>query len=363
MSIDSFDGDPDLLNCQNGVVDLRTGKLEKHSYTQRFTYCIPVPYAKTAYTEWLNYLQGVVGGGQVVLDYLQMAVGYSLTGHTREEILFYLFGPTRSGKGTFAETIMALLPSPISTMVDFNSFTTKREGDVSNFDLAPLKPSRLIFASESNRHQSLNPAKVKQLTGGDQIRACFKHRDFFAYRPQFKVWMMSNYPVNGDPEDDALWGRVRVIEFPNSFLGKEDKSKKALLKTPDVMAGVLYWAVEGAIQWYALGAQGLSTPAPIEKVTKLQRTDLDYVQQWLDECTDDDEESWVANEHVMASYSEWCRNNNVQHPKGPKALAQSLQAKGYHPAQIKKVGGKTKRGVGGLHVYPTAKEMKELMQE
>lgn len=351
VSIEDFDCNPDLLNCQNGVVNLRTGRLEPHTREQRFTYCLPVPYAEADALEWLDYLQGVVGGGQEVIDYLQMALGYSMTGHTREEVLFYLYGPSRSGKGTFAETIQRLMPKPLSAMVDFNSFTAKREGDVSNFDLAPLKPARLIFASESNRSQSLNPSKIKQLTGGDYIRACFKHKDFFEYRPQFKIWMMSNWPVNGDPEDDALWGRVRVIEFPNSFLGKEDKGKKDRLGDPEILQGVLYWLVQGAMKWYALGSAGLPTPASVASTTNAQRDELDYVQQWLDECCDDDEEGWISNEEVMKSYSAWCDENNVQHKKGPKGLAQSLKAKGYEPGIVKEVAKKSKRGVRGLYIH------------
>ena len=334
------------------MVDLRTGDVEPHSRDQRFTYCVPVDYGYAESPEWLDYLHGVVGGGQEVIDYLQMALGYSLTGHTREEILFYLFGPPRSGKGTLAETFMRLLPDPISTMVDFNSFTATRDGDTNNFDLAPLKPSRMIFASESNRSQSLNPAKIKQLTGGDQIRACFKHKDHFSYRPQFKVWMMSNHGVNGDPEDDALWGRVRVIEFPNSFLGSEDKTKKSRLKEPEILQGILYWAVQGSIRWYALGSSGLTTPDVVAQITKKQRDELDYVQQWLDECCEIYEGYWTANEDVSKSYATWCKNNNVQFVKGPKALAQSLQAKGLVTGVQKKIESKNKKGVSGLYIYP-----------
>lgn len=358
VNFDTFDSNPDVLNCQNGVVDLRTGKLEEHKRTHRFTYCLPVDYVEGAnYSEWMNYLRGVVS--EEILDYLQELAGYSLTGHTREEILLYLNGPTRSGKGTFAETFMALLPSPLSTMVDFNSFTAKREGDVSNFDLAPLKPARMIFASESNRSQSLNPAKIKQLTGGDRIRACFKHKDFFEYRPQFKVWMMSNHPVHGDPEDDALWGRVRVIEFPHSFLGKEDKTKKSRLKEPEMLKGVLYWAVQGAIRWYALGANGLSTPAAIAKTTQAQRNELDYVQQWLDECCEENEGGWVANEEVISSYTTWCKNHNVEYVKSPQALSQSLKVKGYIIGKQKKINGKNKKGVENLFIYPIEEEEEE----
>jgi putative DNA primase/helicase len=357
VSIDEFDRHPDIINCKNGVVNLRNGSIEPHSRSQRFTYCMPVAYRpETVCLEWLDYLDGVVGGGREVIDYLQMALGYSMTGHTREEVLFYLYGPTRSGKGTISEIFMSLMPSPLSTEVDFNSFTAKREGDVNNFDLAPLKPSRLIFASESLKSQSLNPAKIKQLTGGDRIRACFKHKNFFEYRPQFKVWMLSNWPVNGDPEDDALWGRVRVIEFPNSFLGKEDKSKKERLRDPEALEGILAWVIEGAIAWYALGSSGLTTPDVIATTTKKQREELDYVQQWLDECCEENEGYWTSNEDVSKSYAAWCKGNNVQFPKGPKALAQSLQAKGFITGVQKKVEGKNKKGVNGLYIYPESHE-------
>jgi len=352
VGIEAFDNNPDLLNCQNGVIDLRTGNLLPHDRKQRFTYCVPVAYQQEAdYSAWMQYLDGVVGGGYEVVDYLQMLCGYSLTGHTREEILIYLHGPTRSGKGTLAETFMALLPSPVSAGVDFNSFTAKREGDTNNFDLAPLKPARMIFASESQRNQSLNPAKIKQLTGGDQIRCCFKNKDHFSYRPQFKMWMMSNHGVNGDPEDDALWGRVRVIHFPNSYLGIEDKSKKEGLKEPGVLQGVLLWAVQGAVKWYALGAKGLATPAPVVDITQEHRAKLDYVQQWLDECGDANNEAWTPNEVVHASYRAWCKSNTVQYPKGPTALAQSLKSKGYRSGEQKWTDGKNKRGVGGLHIF------------
>jgi putative DNA primase/helicase len=356
ISFDEFDNDPDALNCRNGVVNLRTGEVIPHDRDQRFTYCLPVEHKPGASSqEWIDYLGSVVGGGQDVIDYLQMALGYSLTGHTREEILFYLFGPPRSGKGTLAEIFMRLMPDPIATMVDFNSFTAKREGDVSNFDLAPLKPSRMIFASESNRSQSLNPAKIKQLTGGDSVRACFKHKDFFSYRPQFKVWMMSNHSVNGDPEDDALWGRVRVIEFPNSFLGLEDKAKKERLKQPDALEAVLAWAIEGSRKWYALGSSGLIAPSSVVDITRKHRDELDYVQQWIDEACEV-HDVWSASEDVAKSYTAWCKNNNVSYIKNPKELSQSLKAKGFTTGVQRKVEGKNKKGVEGLYVYPLSDE-------
>ncbi len=353
ISIDEFDKHPDLLNCLNGVVDLRTGTVKPHNYQQLFTYCVDVKYERAAVCpEWQEYLGGVVGGGQEVIDYLQLALGYSLTGHTNEECLFYLFGPPRAGKGTLSEIFMRLLPSPLSTGVDFNSFTAKRDTDVSNFDLAPLKPSRMVFASESNEYQMLNPAKIKQLTGGDRIRACYKHKDFFEYQPQFKVWMLSNQPVNGNPDDDALWTRVKVIEFPNSYVGKEDKSKKARLKSDQALQGILAWSICGAMKWYQLGSRGLVAPAQIVRATEQHRASLDYVQQWLDECCEHDEDAFTTNEQIMTSYSAWCELNGVTAKKS-NGLTQSLNKKRYQAGIVGKATVKGKpnqsvRGVKGL---------------
>ena len=348
---EEFDNNPDLLNCNNGVVNLRTGELTEHNKNQRFTYATKINYVPGASTKhWIDFLEQVVGNWEEIKDFLKMAVGYSLTGHTKEECLFYIYGPTRSGKGTFSEIIMAMLGLRLSIEVDFNTFTAKREADSSNFDLAPLKPARMIFASESQRHQSLNTAKIKSMTGGNMIRCCFKHRDHFTYQPQFKMWMSSNWAVNGDVDDDALWGRLRVIEFPNSFLDKEDKHLKDKLKSEKVLEGVLAWAVEGATQWYK-NEGGLKTPAKVKETTQKHRSEGDFVQTWLDECTEKDDTYWSANSEIIHSYHKWCEINGVE-AKQIKSLSISFRTKGYATGILKRSGNKVEKGVQGFSIIP-----------
>lgn len=346
---EEFDNNPDLLNCNNGVVNLRTGNLAPHNKAQRFTYATKINYVPGANTSlWLDFLEQVVGNWAEIKEFLRMAVGYSLTGHTKEECLFYIYGPTRSGKGTFSEIIMAMLGTRLSIEVDFNTFTAKREADSSNFDLAPLKPARIVFASESQRHQSLNTAKIKSMTGGNMVRCCFKHRDHFTYQPQFKMWVSSNWAVNGDVDDDALWGRLRVIDFPNSYLGKEDKHLKEKLKTSEVLEGVLAWAVTGSMEWYKMDG-GLKTPAKVRETTQKHRAEGDFVQTWLDECTENDENSWSANSEIIHSYHKWCDENGVE-AKQIKSLSISFRTKGYVTGVIKRSGTNIGKGVQGFRI-------------
>ena len=264
--------------------------------------------------------------------------------------MFYLQGPTRAGKGTFTEGLLHLLGNPLAMSAPFSIFTRKRDGDSQNFDLAPLRPARFIAASESGKNTTLNEATVKQITGGDRVRCAFKHRDMFEYKPQFKIWVSSNHPVKGDVDDDAFWGRVRVIEFPNSYLGRENKKLKASMRNPNMLAGVLAWAVAGAVKWYA-SPEGLVTPWSVAQSTQTQRNELDHIQQWINECCIGAENNVATADTLYQSYKKWCEE--VGHmPKGARNFGLALVSKGFERGH-KRVGTSTKRGFRGLVVSST----------
>jgi putative DNA primase/helicase len=351
IDVSLFDQSPDCLNAQNGVIDLRTGTLAPSQPENFFTYCLPVAYDREADTAlWLAFLSDVVNGDREMIDYLQEAVGYSITGHTWEECLFYIHGPTRAGKGVFIETLLAMLgKEPLATEVDFVTFTRQRDHDAQNFDLAPLKPCRFVAASESSEYESLNAAKLKQLTGGNDVRCAFKYKDHFSYRPQFKIWLSSNYPPKVNSNDDAAWNRLRVIRFPNSYAGREDKGLKIRLRQPDVLRAVLAWAVQGARKWYQRSTEGLVVPEQVEEATQGARDEVDFVQQWLQDCTEPDEGGFVPNKELYESYQTWCEENAVP-SEGKRALTRVLKQKGYEAGDPKYHNGKTRRGCQNIRL-------------
>jgi putative DNA primase/helicase len=261
--------------------------------------------------------------------------------------LFYLYGPPRSGKGTFTETMRDLLGTPLSEAISFGILTAQRDVDTQNFLLAPLHSSRFISASETNQYERFNEAKLKTITGGDSISCSFKHKTPFSYRPQFKIWLASNQPVNADPDDDATWGRLRVVRFPNSKLGEEDKDLKEKMRTTEVLEGVLAWAVEGAIEWYKLGNKGLPELEDSTQTKMAHRTDLDNVQAWIDEnCQPTD--AFCAYSLLYGNYESWCKNNGVEQKK-QKGFSQSLIRKGY-VNKAARDGDKVTKGFVGLKI-------------
>jgi putative DNA primase/helicase len=282
VSLAEFDTSPDVLNCKNGVVDLRTGELITHNPSQRLTHCTPIKYDESAdQSAWTEWLLKAVGDRPEVVDYLQQAVGYTLTGHTREEILFYLHGPARAGKGTFTETLLeALGGAPLAVEANIQMFMSKRQ-DPQGFMLAGLRTTRMLAASETRGRDWLDEATLKNLTGGNTLRCAFKGRDLFQYRPQFKIWLSSNALPKLDPDDTAAWLRLRVISFPISHIEDIDKRLKERMKRTNVLEGVLAWAVEGAKRWYKAPKSGLRAPEVIRKATEDARKVLDQIEAWL----------------------------------------------------------------------------------
>ena len=345
-TVEKFDADPDALNTPAGVVDLRTGLVTPHSSAQRFMHVTAVDYDPHAnQSAWLGWLSDAFNHDREVLSWLQMAAGYTVTGRTSEEVLFYLHGKPRAGKGLFTETLAVVLGPQLSAELGFETFTRDRSGDTQNFDLAPLKTTRFVAASESQSYERFNEAKLKRLTGGNLVWCAHKFGAHFNYRPQFKIWLSSNHPINADPDDDAVWSRIRLVEFPNSYLGNEDKTLKVALRQPAALRGVLAWLVEGAQKWYALGSRGLPELQRFIVAKDEQRAEVDHVQQWIDDCCLIGA-GWTTSQALHASYHEWCASNGVQ-AKHSTGLSSALKAKGYEPERKT-----TARGFLGIMVRP-----------
>lgn len=103
---DELDSDPWLLAVANGVLDLKTGTMVRHSRTVLNSYCTKAAYHVAAKCpRWLDFVQEVFYGRADLARWVQKAVGYTITGSTREQCLFFLFGSGLNGKSTFAETL------------------------------------------------------------------------------------------------------------------------------------------------------------------------------------------------------------------------------------------------------------------
>lgn len=93
------------------------------------------------------------------------------------------------------------------------------------------------------------------------------------------------------------------------------------------MQGILKWVVDGAIAWYARGAEGLGTPPSVENETARQRSEQDYTAQFLDACIDEKDGGFVTFSDLYRVYKQWCRDTSLTGMK-QRSFSLSMSAKG-----------------------------------
>lgn len=327
MDQKEFDAEPHLLNCKNGVIDLRSGDLVTHDSSDRFTYCVNAEYVPDAWidgmypalvAQWFN-------SDAEHIEYIQRALGYSITGESREECMFYLVGERgRNGKGTMINGVADILGVPLTQTVTMKAFTNKT-ADPQGFLIAPLHNARMAIASEKSKGLTLDEELLKTVTGRDSVQVAFKGRTPFNFTPKFKLWLMANNPPKGDPSDDAFWSRVRVLAMPNSYQGKEDNTLKDRLRSDEERRATLSWLVLGAIHWYRAG---LGRAEWVHTETQRIRTEQDTILQFTDACLEaaDGEDSTLSG--VYLAYEGWCEAEGIQ-AKAKNTLSRELHLRGY----------------------------------
>jgi putative DNA primase/helicase len=305
-----LDGDNWLLNCANGVVDLKTGKLLNHKRDYMMTNMIPTAYDPTAECpNWLKFLNRIMQDEQgrvrtELVDFLQKAVGYALTGSIKEQVMFFLYGSGKNGKSTFINTIKDLL-GDYAKQSGTETFMMKQQQSAANNDIARLKGARLVSAVESEEGKRLAESLIKQLTGGEPITARFLHQEHFEFLPTFKIFFITNHKPQIRGTDPAIWRRIRLIPFTVTITAEED-DKTLPEKLRNEMPGILRWMVEGCLRWQE---EGLGTPEEVTNATQGYREEMDTLSQFIDEHCVIEPTARVPSKDLYKEYQQWCEDN------------------------------------------------------
>jgi putative DNA primase/helicase len=248
-------------------------------------------------------------------------VGYSLTGDTREQVLFLLHGSGANGKSTFLEVIQALLgeyalQTPAETLV-------QKQGEGIPNDVARLKGARFVAASETEEGKRLAEGMVKKMTGGDVLTARFLHQEYFEFKPEFKLFLATNHKPLIRGTDHAIWRRIRLIPFQVQIPDAEkDKALPEKLKAE--RSGILTWALEGCRSWQQ---EGLSTPAEVLQATEAYRDEMDILKDFLESCCIEKAEAEAKVSDLYAAYVAWCEANG-ERPLTQRAFGMKLSERG-----------------------------------
>lgn len=318
---DEFDKDDMLLNVANGYIDLTSRELYKHDINKMFSQITNTDYTeKMQPAVWLDFLNDIFAGDQKVIRYIQKALGYSLTGSTREQIMFILFGKGRNGKSIFVEVISEIL-GDYSNNMQAKSLMVKKNDNV-NTDIARLSKARFVTSSEPNEGFRFDEGLIKQLTGGDKVTARFLYAEEFEYTPKFKIWVSTNHKPIIRGTDDGIWRRLVLIPFdvqiPEEKVDK-DLKYKLLREAP----AILNWMAEGAYMWMQ---EGLAMPEKLKEAVQKYRNEMDTLGQFIEDCCKVDKNSSEKVSNLHQAYKTWS-NDNLTSTKvlGMKSFSQKME--------------------------------------
>ncbi len=211
-----------------------------------------------------------------VRSYVQRVAGSALVGAQRDHVFVIHYGTGGNGKGTFMRALEHVL-GPYAVVVHLSLIEQRRfpEHDTIKADLFR---TRLAIASETERRVRLAEASVKNLTGGDRIRARRMREDPWSFNPTHSLWLQSNYLPEIAGRDAGIWRRIRVVKWVSTFPpASEDLDAALRAEAP----GILRWLVEGCLAWQR---DGLAEPEAVVRETLAYRQSEDTFTRFAADC-------------------------------------------------------------------------------
>jgi putative DNA primase/helicase len=345
---DKWDADPWLFNAQNAAVNLVDGVGRPH---RREDYATKVGGAARVFgadcPKWKAFLDSVFDGKKDIISYVQRWCGYCLTGSTKEHIMLILWGGGSNGKSTFVETIRHVMGS-YAVMTRAETLMAKQNQGIPN-DIAALASARLVTASETDRGKHLAEGTVKEITGGDTVTARFLNKEFFSFKPMFKLMLTTNNKPTIRGTDNGIWRRIHLLPFTVRF---EGDAKDPMLgdKLKEEAAGILEWMIEGCEKWQL---HGLLPPEAVTAATETYKKEQDTLAEFIETCCELKTGDGDTKADVYKAYVKWAEDAG-EHPMKQRTLTTALEERGWLESKNRAEGRRWDRWKLKIGALPVA---------
>jgi putative DNA primase/helicase len=338
---EEMDASKDLLNVLNGTIDLRTGELREHRREDLITKLAPVEYDPNASAPtWTATLERVLPAPEVRAFFKKLC-GYALTGDVSEQMLPVLYGTGANGKSTVLNALLAVLGD--YGMQAAPDLLVAKKGSHPT-ELADLFGMRFVASIEVEDGSRLAESLVKQLTGGDRVKARRMRQDFWEFEPTHKVLMACNHKPQVRGTDNAIWRRLWLVPFTETIPpAEQDRNLPEKLRAE--LPGILAWAVEGCLEWRR---EGLQAPQEIRQATGAYRAEMDVLGAFLRECCELGAEHNEAAKDLYAAYRRWCEEGGERPETQRKFGSRLTERGGFERYRGGSDGGHRWRGVSLL---------------
>jgi putative DNA primase/helicase len=326
--VDQWDRDPMLLNTPTGAINLMTGELRPNrseDFCTKITAVGPSDHADCPL--WLHFLARIFAENGELVAYITRLAGYVLTGSTIEQHFNFFYGPGANGKGVLMITLLGILGN-YATSTPTETFMAAKT-DRHPTELADLLGARLVTASETEKGRRWAETRLKNITGGDPIKARFMRGDFFEYVPQFKLLLAGNQRPRLSAVDEAIRRRIHLIPF-TVIIPQEQRDKHLAEKLKAEWPAILRWMIQGCRDWQA---KGLNPPATVRDATEAYLDAEDTVGEWIARECEEGKSYQATIGDLFKSWKQFAEAAD-EFVGNRRALADELEKRGYRRHRI-----------------------------
>ncbi len=310
-----------LLPTPGGTINLRTGEMCRNNPLDYFTMAARVTPEHGKPERFLQHLDECLEGDTPLIDYLQKVGGLCISGETKYQQMWFMWGSGGNGKGVVINAWSDILGG-FAKVTDSRYFT---ESKVSHHreGLARLVGARLCTMRETERGHSWDESQLKTVTGADAITANFMRQNSFEFKPKFKLIVSGQHKPRIKSCDDAMRRRLRIINFNRTF--KENPDLELGQKLVPEYGRILNWLIEGALK---LQREGLTPPASVASATGEYFNDEDSVGQWLTDNAKLGRGESCKTGDAYADWAAWCQTQGIKSVGTATGLTQDLKTRG-----------------------------------
>ncbi|MEU9256297.1 phage/plasmid primase, P4 family [Streptomyces sp. NPDC048270] len=312
LKAEDLDADPYVLCTPDGIVDLRTGLIREadpvKDFTSRSTTVGPTQQPTPRWARFLTDTFGDDEAGQEMIRFLQILLGYSITGDVGGQVMPFLYGSGKNGKSVLLDILVKLLGDYADAAPP--GFLMAKPFDGHPTDLAELHGRRVIVCSEVKPGDRFDEARVKLLTGGDRIKARRMRQDFFSFTPTHKLWLIGNHRPEVGTGGFAFWRRMRLLPFEQVVPDDRRVDNLADVLVAEEGAGILAWLVEGALL-YLSGDRDLSGPKAVRIATSAYAETEDHTGRFFEERCRLDPQHRCEQTRLYTAYRSWCQDEGT----------------------------------------------------
>ena len=323
-----FDADPARLD--RAVLSRNPGftitpALPEHKMTMKLGVRDVASVEGTTHPDWDAFLDRFQPDPEI-RAWLQKLVGYSLYGANPRRLFVVCFGPSSTGKTTFAEALRSAL-GDYAAAVTMTVFRDNQD-DRPRPDLVRALRKRMIVAEETSQAWHLHADQVKRLTGGAPVVARGMRSDtFWEVIPAFTPWLLCNNSPTIEGADEAVRRRLVIVPWDQVILqSDEDDTMLDRLTSPEVAPAVLAWALEGWTMYAA--SRDLDMPAGALEAREKFLGELSDFDRALGEIAIAEPGASVAPEALYTAYKQWCTTNGIK-PESNTKFGSYMSGRGF----------------------------------